>query len=166
MPGNKIQLFEDKRIRMAWDEEDEEWLFSVVDVVGVLTDQPTQRNASTYWAVLKNRLNEEGAKQLLTNCKQLKMTAVARSGGEVAGNARKDIETRTGKPVRDCRRINYYLCVRINSNFTEKGEFDGFRFTFYLYYAYFILHQSLITSENAVDISRLISDVIDSSQDN
>ena len=76
MPGNKIQLFEDKRIRMAWDEENEEWLFSIVDVVGVLTDQPTQRGASNYWAKLKERLNEEGAKQLLTNCQQLKMTAV------------------------------------------------------------------------------------------
>jgi hypothetical protein len=72
---NKIQLFEDRRIRTAWDEENEQWLFSVVDVVGVLTDQPTPRNASTYWAVLKKRLSEEGATQLLTNCKQLKMTA-------------------------------------------------------------------------------------------
>ena len=75
MDNNKIQLFEDNRIRMAWDAEKEEWLFSIVDVVGVLTDQPTPRNASTYWAVMKKRLAEEGANQLLTNCKQLKMTA-------------------------------------------------------------------------------------------
>ena len=72
---DRIQLFEDKRIRTAWDEETEEWYFSVVDVVAVLTDQPDTRHASTYWAVLKKRLNEEGADQLLTNCKQLKMTA-------------------------------------------------------------------------------------------
>jgi len=72
---NHIQLFEDKRIRMAWDEEKQEWYFSIVDVVGVLTEQPTPRNASTYWAVLKKRLIEEGANQLLTNCKQLKMKA-------------------------------------------------------------------------------------------
>ncbi len=72
---NKIQLFEDKRIRTAWDEEKEEWYFSVVDVVAVLTDQPDARHASTYWAVLKKRMNSEGAGQLLTNCKQLKMTA-------------------------------------------------------------------------------------------
>ncbi|NLJ40132.1 MAG: hypothetical protein GX352_00755 [Clostridiales bacterium] len=71
---NKIQLFEDKRIRTAWDEEEEEWYFSVVDVVGVLTDQATPRSASTYWAVLKKRLVEEGS-QLLTNCKQLKLKA-------------------------------------------------------------------------------------------
>ncbi len=70
---DKIQLFENKRIRTAWDEEKEEWYFSIVDVVAVLTDQPTQRGASTYWAVLKKRLIEEGADQLLTNCKQLKM---------------------------------------------------------------------------------------------
>ena len=76
MPQNdKIKLFEDKRIRTAWDEEQEEWYFSVVDVVAVLTDQPDVRHASTYWAVLKKRLNSEGADQLLTNCKQLKMTA-------------------------------------------------------------------------------------------
>ena len=72
---SKIQLFEDKRIRTAWDEEHEEWYFSVVDVVGVLTDQPDTRHASTYWAVLKKRMIEEGANELLTNCKQLKMTA-------------------------------------------------------------------------------------------
>ena len=73
--NDKIQLFENQRIRTAWDEEKEEWYFSIVDVVGVLTDQKTPRTASTYWAVLKKRLKEEGADQLLTNCKQLKMTA-------------------------------------------------------------------------------------------
>ena len=73
--NDKIQLFENKRIRTAWDEEKEEWYFSVVDVVAVLTDQPDARHASTYWAVLKKRLNNEGADQLLTNGKQLKMTA-------------------------------------------------------------------------------------------
>lgn len=73
MNENKIQLFEDKAIRTAWDEENEEWYFSVVDVIGVLTDQETQRSASTYWAVLKKRLKNEGANELLTNCKQLKL---------------------------------------------------------------------------------------------
>ncbi len=70
-----IQLFENQAIRTAWNEEEEEWYFSIVDVVGVLTDQPTQRNASTYWAVLKKRLKAEGADELLTNCKQLKLRA-------------------------------------------------------------------------------------------
>ena len=73
--NDQIQLFENKRIRTAWDAEKEEWYFSIVDVVAVLTDQPDARHASTYWAVLKKRLNDEGAGQLLTNCKQLRMTA-------------------------------------------------------------------------------------------
>ena len=75
MDEKNIHIFEDKKIRTAWNEEEEEWYFSVVDVVGVLTDQPTQRGASNYWAKLKERLKSEGADQLLTNCQQLKMTA-------------------------------------------------------------------------------------------
>ena len=72
-PNDNIQLFENRRIRTAWDEEKEEWYFSIVDVVAVLTDQPDQRGASNYWAKLKQRLKEEGANQWLTNCQQLKM---------------------------------------------------------------------------------------------
>ncbi len=70
---NKIHLFENQKIRTVWDEEREEWYFSVVDVVGVLTEQITQRGASNYWAKLKERLKNEGAEQLLTKCQQLKM---------------------------------------------------------------------------------------------
>lgn len=70
---NTVQLFEDQAIRTAWDEEQEEWFFSIVDVIAVLTEQKTTRGASTYWSVLKKRLKEEGADQLLTNCKQLKL---------------------------------------------------------------------------------------------
>ena len=73
--SDHIQLFEDQPIRTAWDAEEEEWYFSVVDVVGALTEQETSRSASTYWAVMKKRLKEEGADELLTNCKQLKMKA-------------------------------------------------------------------------------------------
>lgn len=53
MDNDKLQLFENKTIRTVWDEETEGWYFSVVDVVAVLTEQETQRGASTYWAVLK-----------------------------------------------------------------------------------------------------------------
>ena len=67
------KTFENSAIRTIWNEQEEEWYFSVVDVVGVLTEQASPRTASTYWAVLKKRLTEEGAEQLLTNCKQLKM---------------------------------------------------------------------------------------------
>ena len=73
MNNDAIQLFEDQPIRSAWDAEREEWYFSVVDVVGVLTDQKDQRGASNYWAKLKQRLKAEGADELLTNCQQLKL---------------------------------------------------------------------------------------------
>ena len=69
--SDKIQLFEDKRIRTAWDEEKEEWYFSIVDVVAVLTDSP---NPQTYWRVLKKRLKDEG-NESVTSCNALKMTA-------------------------------------------------------------------------------------------
>ena len=68
----QIQLFENQKIRTAWDAEQEEWYFSVVDVVGVLTDQPDTRHAAKYWSVLKTRLKKEGS-ELPTNCSQLKL---------------------------------------------------------------------------------------------
>ena len=64
----QLQLYEDQPIRSAWDEENEEWYFSIVDVVAVLTEQPDARRASTYWAVLKKRMKEvQGAVELLTS---------------------------------------------------------------------------------------------------
>ena len=69
--NDKIQLFEDKRIRTAWDEEKEEWYFSIVDVVGVLTDSV---DPAAYWRKLKQRLKAEG-NETVTNCHGLKMTA-------------------------------------------------------------------------------------------
>ena len=103
--------------------------------MGVLTEQESPRSASTYWAVLKKRLSEEGANQLLTNCKQLKMKSadgkmrltdenisqtenpetfednqsVARRGGKIAGNARRELETEIGHSViseKDATQIN------------------------------------------------------------
>ena len=72
--NDKLQMFENQPIRTAWDEEQEEWYFSVVDVVAVLTDQPDSRHAAKYWSVLKTRLKNEGS-ELTTNCSQLKMKA-------------------------------------------------------------------------------------------
>ena len=66
---NSIQLFERRQVRSHWDEEQEKWYFSIVDVVGVLTDSPNPRK---YWSVLKTRLKKEGS-ELATNCSQLKM---------------------------------------------------------------------------------------------
>lgn len=68
---NRIQLFEDQPIRTAWDEENEEWFFSVVDVIRVLTDSP---DPQTYWRVMKKRLKDEG-NETVTNCNALKMLA-------------------------------------------------------------------------------------------
>ena len=66
-----IQLFEEKKVRTVWDDEQEKWHFSIVDVCGVLTDSPNPRN---YWKVLKHRLLKEG-NQTVTNCNQLKLRA-------------------------------------------------------------------------------------------
>ncbi len=66
---NALKLFEDKKVRTVWDNEQEKWYISIVDVVDVLTDSPNPRK---YWSVLKTRLKKEG-NQLATNCSQLKM---------------------------------------------------------------------------------------------
>lgn len=70
----QIQLFEDRKVRTAWDEEKEEWYFSIVDVCAVLTDQPDYDTARKYWNKLKERLVKEG-NELVTNCHQLKMVS-------------------------------------------------------------------------------------------
>ena len=70
---HKIQLFEEKKVRTAWDDEQEKWYFSIVDVCGVLTDSDYQA-ARKYWKVLKGRLKKEG-NETVTNCYQLKMLA-------------------------------------------------------------------------------------------
>ena len=82
-----IKLFEEKKVRTVWDDVEEKWYFSIVDVCGVLTDSPNPRN---YWKVLKHRLVKEG-NETVTNCNQLKLRAedgknadVAKRGGHVA----------------------------------------------------------------------------------
>ena len=72
MEKDKIQVFDNQPIRTAWDEENEEWYFSIVDVVCVLTEQPDRRHGGKYWSVLKTRMKKEG-NQLTTNCSQLKL---------------------------------------------------------------------------------------------
>ena len=74
MGNDTIQLFEEQRIRTAWDDELEERYFSIVDVVGVLTESVDYETGRKYWNKLKQRLKEEG-NELVTNCHQLKMTA-------------------------------------------------------------------------------------------
>jgi len=66
---NAIKLFQDQRVRVLWHDEEEKWYFSIVDIVGILTESPNPRK---YWSVLKIRLKKEGS-ELTTNCSQLKM---------------------------------------------------------------------------------------------
>ena len=68
---DKIKLFEQKQVRTHWDAENEEWYFSVIDIVEALSESPNPRK---YWSVLKTRLKKEGS-ELATNCSQLKMQA-------------------------------------------------------------------------------------------
>ena len=70
-----IRLFEERKVRAIWDDEQEEWYFSIVDVISILTDSPNPRK---YWSVLKTRLKREGS-ELTTNCSQLKMPLMARN---------------------------------------------------------------------------------------
>jgi hypothetical protein len=70
----QIGLFEGKQIRRQYDSTAEVWYFSIVDIVGVLTEQPTVERARNYWKVLKKRLLQEG-NETVTNCNQLKLQA-------------------------------------------------------------------------------------------
>ena len=69
---DKLKVFENKQIRAVWNAEQEDWFFSVVDVVGVLTDSSDYQASRNYWKVLKNRLKKEGS-ELVTNCNRLKL---------------------------------------------------------------------------------------------
>jgi len=70
----EIQIFENKAVRTLWDEDKEKWYISVIDVIAILSNQPTYQGARNYWKVLKNRLLVEG-NETVTNCNQLKMVA-------------------------------------------------------------------------------------------
>ena len=70
--NTEIKLFQDRQVRSVWDEEQEKWYFSIVDVCGILTEQPDTDHARNYWKVLKHRLKKEG-NESVTNCNQLKI---------------------------------------------------------------------------------------------
>ena len=69
---NAIKLFQDQRVRVHWDNEQEKWYFSIIDVIGVLTESENPRK---YWSVLKTRLKKEGS-EVATNCSRLKLMAI------------------------------------------------------------------------------------------
>ena len=72
--NHKIQIFNGQKVRTVWNADEEKWYFSIVDVCGVLTDQPDYDHAKNYWKVLKFRLIKEG-NESVTNCNQLKMVS-------------------------------------------------------------------------------------------
>lgn len=74
MTVNKIKVFENKNVRTVWNEDEEDWYFSVVDIVSVLADSKDYQTARKYWNKLKQRLSEEGS-ELVTNCHRLKLVA-------------------------------------------------------------------------------------------
>ncbi len=79
MPNKKttnkqITIFEGQKIRRHWNDEEELWYFSIVDVIAALTEQPDHKRAQSYWTTLKNRLKQEGS-EAVTKCDQLKMQA-------------------------------------------------------------------------------------------
>ena len=69
-----IKIFENKKVRSQYDADKEIWYFSIVDIVGILTAQPTVERARNYWKVLKSRLLKEG-NETVTNCNRLKLAA-------------------------------------------------------------------------------------------
>ena len=81
-----LQLFETKKVRTIWDDEQEKWYFAIVDVVAVLTEQNDYQTSRNYWKVLKNRLKNEG-NETVTNCHQFKL------------QAREQLEAKIGKTI-------------------------------------------------------------------
>lgn len=77
-----IKLFDEKQVRVVWDDETEKYYFSVVDIVQVLTESADYQVARNYWKVLKNRLSKEG-NQTVTNCNQLQITPRADARGVI-----------------------------------------------------------------------------------
>ena len=89
MKSEKLVLFEGKKIRRLWDEKQEKWYFSIVDIIGVLTNQPDHKKAQSYWTTLKNRLKDERS-EVVTKCDRLKMKA---SDGKFYKTDSADVET-------------------------------------------------------------------------
>jgi len=76
MDNNKVQLFENKKVRSVWDEEQEKWWLSILDIIAILTDQSDYKKVRSYWKWLKNKLKNEGSEnELVSNTNQLKLLA-------------------------------------------------------------------------------------------
>ena len=95
---SNIKLFESNQVRTTWSEAEEKWYFSVLDVLEVLTDQPTLDRARNYWKALKKKLID-GKNELVTNCNRLKLHAQELAKGWVQFVPTLTIETSGGNQV-------------------------------------------------------------------
>ena len=100
-----IQLFQERKVRTVWDDEQEKWYFSIVDVCGVLTDSKNALTARKYWNKLKQRLKEEG-NETVTNCHQLKMPA---ADGKMRLTDVADTESKLGRSIISKAKASDYL---------------------------------------------------------
>lgn len=114
MNDSALLVFENYKIRRHYDEENERWYFSVVDIIAALIQQPDYQAARNYWKVLKNRLNKEGS-ETVTKCNRLKMVA---EDGRIAKGARRELESKTGKSV--ITGENYLPPMRKQKQITKK----------------------------------------------
>ena len=124
----EIQLFEEKKVRTVWDDEQEKWYFSIVDVCGVLTDSPNPRN---YWKVLKHRLIQEG-NETVTNCKQLKLKADDGKMRLIRIDQMQDPEKSIDQAIIDYQRLGYseaWINQRIKSIEVRKELTDEWKRT-------------------------------------
>ncbi|HED38106.1 MAG TPA: hypothetical protein ENI76_07675 [Ignavibacteria bacterium] len=123
---SNIKLFQTQQVRTYWDDKDEKWFFSIVDVIEILTESVKPRD---YWYRLKKRENKNGI-ELSTNCRQLKMKAkdakgfvenkdAARIGEKIAGNARKELEEESGESIISSEN---YLPEKKTKNLKEKKK--------------------------------------------
>jgi cell filamentation protein len=130
MNEETIRIFQDKEIRSAWDNKGQRWLYSVVDVIAILTGQPTQRDASNYWAKLKQRQKEEGS-EMLTNCQQLKLTAAdgKKYLTDVADTEQllriiQSVPSKKAEPFKRCISKNQQIMIDEESKQKAKQLFD------------------------------------------
>ena len=102
-----LQLFEERKVRTAWDSNEEKWYFSIIDVVAVLTDSADYQTARNYWKVLKNRLTAEG-NETVTKCNQFKMRGADGKRGSQGAYRRVATDwCSRGSRVRDTNRYYY-----------------------------------------------------------
>lgn len=126
--NHAIQLFEDQKIRVAWDAEREEWYFSIVDVVGVLTEQPDYDHARNYWKVLKNRLVKEGS-QLVMACNQLKMRSPKdeKNYATDVADTEQLLRIIQSVPSKKAEPFKAWLAIRIRNELTDEWRRRGCR---------------------------------------